>query len=206
LSHKNFILTGSILLLVLANSGCGIAWVIVSIQIKTYEDLLKISPLTISINALSATADVIIAATLVIMLNRSRTGFSKSDTMINKLILFVVNTGLLTSCCAIASLISLVASPRTLIYASFYFCIGRLYSNSLLATLNARRILRGRVDDVDVMMLTIPSTSTSSSRPNKNISIRVNTTHDYKDDVELREDETINNRDSGGIPTFVDPK
>ncbi|KAJ7826140.1 hypothetical protein B0H13DRAFT_2374531 [Mycena leptocephala] len=64
-------------------------------------------------------------------------------------ILFTINTGLLTSLCAVASLISLIVSPTTLVYASFYFCIGRLYSNALLASLNARDIIRGHINDVD---------------------------------------------------------
>ncbi|KAK6987892.1 hypothetical protein R3P38DRAFT_2805162 [Favolaschia claudopus] len=51
--------------------------------------------------------------------------------------------------CAVASLISLILSPRTRIYASFYSCIGRMYSNALLASLNARTIIRGRITGVD---------------------------------------------------------
>jgi len=82
--------------------------------------------------------------------------------MINRLMLFVVNTGVLTSCCAVASLIALVASPATLIYASFYFCIGRLYTNSLLATLNARQVLTGKVEDVSHMLVSMPSTLLNS--------------------------------------------
>ncbi|KAJ7221068.1 hypothetical protein C8J57DRAFT_1393328 [Mycena rebaudengoi] len=149
MSRHNFVLTGLILLLILATTGCGTAWVILALQAQTYERLLKISPLTISINALSTAADVIITSTLCIMLRQTRPVFIQTDTMVNKLILFTVNTGLLTSICAVASLISLIASPKTLIYASFYFCIGRLYSNSFLATLNARDIIRGRINDVD---------------------------------------------------------
>ena len=51
-------------------------------------------PLTISINALSTAVDVLIAVSLCFMLNQSRTGFRRSDHIINKLIVFVVNTGM----------------------------------------------------------------------------------------------------------------
>ncbi|KAF7345817.1 hypothetical protein MVEN_01603100 [Mycena venus] len=55
-----------------------------------------------------------------------------------------------TSLCAIAALISIINSPNTLIYASFYFCLGRqVYSNALLASLNARHVIRGHIHDVD---------------------------------------------------------
>ncbi|KAJ7323860.1 hypothetical protein DFH08DRAFT_887048 [Mycena albidolilacea] len=149
MSHHNIFLTGFILVLVLATSACGTAWVVLALQAGTYERLLRISPLTISINALSTAADVTITSTLCFMLYRTRPTSRETETMVNRLILFTINTGLLTSLCAVASLISLIASPKTLIYASFYFCIGRLYSNALLASLNARAVIRGRINDVD---------------------------------------------------------
>lgn len=48
------------------------------------------------VNVLAAAGDVLIAATLCIILHRSKTGFRVSDTMINRLMAFCVNTGLLT--------------------------------------------------------------------------------------------------------------
>ncbi|KAJ7627936.1 hypothetical protein DFH06DRAFT_1226740 [Mycena polygramma] len=149
MSHHNWVLTGFILVLVLATAACGTAWVVLALEAGTYEHLLRISPLTISINALSTGADVTITTTLCFMLHQTRPASLETETMVNRLILFTINTGLLTSLCAVASLISLIISPKTLIYASFYFCIGRLYSNALLASLNARSVIRGRINDVD---------------------------------------------------------
>ncbi|KAJ7629574.1 hypothetical protein B0H17DRAFT_1340027 [Mycena rosella] len=166
MSHHNVILTGMILLLVMATSGVlnlthklpplRIAgrslWYcmgVLALEARTYERLLRISPLTISINGLSTGADVIITTTMCFMLRQTRPASLATETMINRLILFTINTGLLTSLCAVASLVSLIVSPKTLIYASFYFCIGRLYSNSLLASLNARTVIRGQINDID---------------------------------------------------------
>jgi len=179
--NKSYFLTPLILFLILATVGSGMAWVILAMQIRTYRQLLHISPLTITINALSTTVDVIIATTLCILLNKARTGFKRSDTIINKLIIFVVNTGVLTSCCAIASLISLVLSPDSLIYAAFYFCIGRFYTNSFLATLNARDSIKGNVDDTSYMMMSLPCSGTDYSRTiaeskQQGLAIRINTT------------------------------
>jgi len=163
----------------------------------TYEQLLKISPLTITINALSTTVDVLIATSLVYLLHTARTGFKKSDTMINKLIVFVVNTGVLTTLCAIAALISLVASPNTLIYASFYFCIGRLYTNSFMATLNARRSITEQIDNVDHMLLSMPRSALSSThKSQQNISIRIDTTHEASHDRSARKNGAVNSRDN----------
>jgi len=62
--------------------------------------------------------------------------------MIDKLLLYAVNTGCFTSICAISLLIAAVTSARTFIDAIFYFAIARLYTNSLLATLNGRDKVR----------------------------------------------------------------
>ncbi|KAL1738206.1 hypothetical protein HDZ31DRAFT_9946, partial [Schizophyllum fasciatum] len=112
----------------------------------TFTDLGQLQGLSISVNALAAAGDVLIAVILCTLLHRSRTGFSRSDTIINKLIVFAVNTGALTSLCAIGSLISITVAGHTFWYIAFFFCIGRLYSNSLLATLNARKAIRTSAD------------------------------------------------------------
>ncbi|KAJ3933782.1 MAG: hypothetical protein NXY57DRAFT_1037381 [Lentinula lateritia] len=61
--------------------------------------------------------------------------------------LHAVNTGAITSICAMSTLVSMLAAPKTLIYIAFYFCIGQLYTASLLATLNARNGMRNAADD-----------------------------------------------------------
>ncbi|EDQ99371.1 uncharacterized protein LACBIDRAFT_316568 [Laccaria bicolor S238N-H82] len=190
LSKRNYFLTGFILCLIMATTGCGTAWVILAMQMTTYEELLKITPLTITINALSSATDVLIAVSLCIMLHNARTGFKKSDTIINRLMIFIVNTGVLTTTCAIAALIALVASSHSLIYASFYFCIGRFYTNSFLATLNARKRISSDVDETSHMMVSLPPTvltgnmTTGSRTAQQNISIRIETTKEaLRDEV-----------------------
>ncbi|KAH8806861.1 hypothetical protein DL96DRAFT_1717543 [Flagelloscypha sp. PMI_526] len=148
-AHRVWLLTAGnkwmvflILLLIVATAGSGTAWAVLGLQMDTYHDLLKLTPLTITINVLSATTDVLIAGSLIYNLLSSRTGFKQTNTVITKLIVFFINTGLATSVFALGSTIALAIRPDTLVYALFYFCIGRLYVNSLLASLNARKSLR----------------------------------------------------------------
>jgi len=141
LGNKNPIIPAIVLLLALATTASGTAWLILAFTGKTYERLLQISGLTITINALSMFNDALIACCLCLLLLRSKTGFHSTDRVINQLIALVVNTGVLTSLCAIGALVSLAVFPQTLIYAPFYFCIGRLYTNSFLATLNSRGVI-----------------------------------------------------------------
>ncbi|KAI6164995.1 hypothetical protein EDD17DRAFT_1474132, partial [Pisolithus thermaeus] len=151
-------------------------------------------------NATTAVSDVLIAGCLCFLLQKSRTGFRRSDTMINKLMLFSLNTGLLTGIFAVASLISISLWPNAFIYIAFYFCVGRLYCNSLLATLNARRIIRAAStdDDMSLSLQGARKTNLATSQrvrpvPN-NISIKIDTTHEL-----VRDDARDEVRKSHGV-------
>lgn len=76
-----------------------------SLKLKTYARLTEIFDLSRAINVTNAVTDVAIAFALIFLLQRSRTGFKRSDNIINRLILFSLNTGLLTGLDAIGSLI-----------------------------------------------------------------------------------------------------
>ncbi|KAK6988511.1 hypothetical protein R3P38DRAFT_3332033 [Favolaschia claudopus] len=74
MSHHNAFATGFVLLLVLATGACGTVWVVLAfvLQCHTYQELLKISALTITINALSTAADIFIAVIMVHKLVRNQ--------------------------------------------------------------------------------------------------------------------------------------
>ncbi|PAV15923.1 hypothetical protein PNOK_0878100 [Pyrrhoderma noxium] len=110
------------------------------VRMESFIDLLSLDWLLKLTNSINAVTDILITATLIALLHRSRTGFRRSDNMINRLILFTVNTGALTSILAIIIVIMIQLYPTTLIYVAFYCCISRFYTNTLLATLNARRV------------------------------------------------------------------
>ncbi|KAF4592722.1 hypothetical protein EYR38_008422 [Pleurotus pulmonarius] len=140
-----------------------------SLRFTTYMELATLKELSITVNALGAAGDVVIAFSLCVLLHRSRTGFQRSDSMINKLIIFAVNTGVLT-----------------------------IYSNSLLATLNARKMIRAASGGVqstsdhnNISFREIPATKSLKSiarlhkRPTQtNISIMIDTTKEFATDVE----------------------
>jgi len=187
LSNKSLLATVSVMILVMANFVLVVTYVALAIHFKTFAQLATLQALSKSVNAATVASDVLIAALLCMMLQKSRTGFRRSDTLINKLILFTVNTGLLTSICAVASLVSISLWPNTFIYIGFYFCLGRLYCNSLLATLNARKGLRGDSHN-DEMSLSLQGVQhkttqsivgTSQKRMPNNISIKIDTTQEY---------------------------
>ena len=67
--------------------------------------------------------------TLVIVFSRLRTGFHKTDTVLNRLIRGAIQTGLFAGIFSIGDLITFVILPNTDLYAMFVVPIGRIYTN-----------------------------------------------------------------------------
>ncbi|KIJ44847.1 hypothetical protein M422DRAFT_251833 [Sphaerobolus stellatus SS14] len=126
--------------------------------------------------ALDAACDLMIVVTLCYYLNRRRSGFKSTETLINKLIMWTINTGLLTSVVAVVDLICVVSMQDNLVYAGVFFIVSKLYANSVLASLNLRGILKSKHNHVgenisltakfarhpDVTTSTIPVTDDSN--------------------------------------------
>jgi hypothetical protein len=91
--------------------------------------------------------DVFTAASLSYFLHKMRTGFKRSDTLINRLIIYSVNTGTLTSVFSAAVLATYNLMPTNFIYISLYFILCKLFANSCVGTLNTRRFVHGRGTD-----------------------------------------------------------
>jgi hypothetical protein len=194
LSGGNIPVTLVISAFVLAEFITTIIFAIKSLQMKTFIELLALKNLSMSTNVIAATSAVLIAGVLCYLLQNSRTGFKKSDSMITKLIVFSMNTGVLTSICALGSMISVIVWGHALIYAAFYFCMGRLYCNSLLATLNARRSIRG-IEEENESSYSLRGVqknngSVGGLKKQNGISIKIDTTQEYaRDHLDLGADQ-----------------
>ena len=64
-----------------------------------------------------------------IVFSRSRTGFRKTDTILNRFIRSAIQTGLFASILALGDLITFVVLPDMNFYAMFTIPIGRVYTN-----------------------------------------------------------------------------
>ncbi|TFY50407.1 hypothetical protein EVG20_g11538, partial [Dentipellis fragilis] len=89
----------------------------------------------------SALVDSTITAFLVWYLRRQKTEFSASDDILNRIIRVTVQTGLVTSVWAIINLGVFLGSSSGF-HLAFNFPLSKLYSNSLLSSLNARHSSR----------------------------------------------------------------
>ncbi|KAH8110201.1 hypothetical protein DFH11DRAFT_814143 [Phellopilus nigrolimitatus] len=92
-------------------------------------------------------ADLWVASTLCYFLAQNKTGFQTTDSKITVLMAYVINSGLLTSICAVCCFVTFAIMPQNYVFIGFYFSLPKLYFNSLLATLNARDRLRESINN-----------------------------------------------------------
>ncbi|KAI0764197.1 hypothetical protein BD413DRAFT_578231 [Trametes elegans] len=125
LSHHNWILptviTGfSIFILVDATYFAGKLY-----SIPLYSDISHFSWSLYLGLSVEAACDLIVAITQCMLLRRFETGIRRTDSVIRVLITYSINTGLLTSLCAIGALVSYAAAPHKFIYFAFYFTLSK---------------------------------------------------------------------------------
>ncbi|CAL1710996.1 unnamed protein product [Somion occarium] len=128
LSQGNWILTVFITAVSLLDLVCSVVVTVMAFH-DTFAELMQLSTLLYLDFAAVFSADASIAVSLCYYLRVNRTGVRKTDSLINILMLYTVNTGLLTALDASAGLIMFAVMPNNLI-------------------LNARETLRDRTEDI----------------------------------------------------------
>jgi len=83
-------------------------------------------------------ADILITITLVRSLTQRRTGFSKTDDTIDRIIRLTVQTGMMTAIASVGDVVFFMVLPHTALNFLWDLALSKLYTNSLLSTLNAR--------------------------------------------------------------------
>ncbi|KDR78680.1 hypothetical protein GALMADRAFT_244175 [Galerina marginata CBS 339.88] len=126
--------------------GTGIAFTTLAFIGKTYASLTHISYLMYIALGGAVAADIIIASALCTSLARSRTGFKKTDSMVTVLMLYAINSSVLTTVCSAACFITYTIWPDQFTFIGIYFCLSKLIFNSLLAMLNSRSSLKRMVN------------------------------------------------------------
>ncbi|KAG6916587.1 hypothetical protein DXG01_006237 [Tephrocybe rancida] len=82
--------------------------------------------------------DVLIASALCLALVRLKTGFTQTNNAITMFMIYTINTGVLTSICMLATIISFAVKPAIPVYLAMFFLLSKVYFVSLLAALNNR--------------------------------------------------------------------
>lgn len=94
-------------------------------------------------SSLLVAIDILVTATLIYYLHRRRTRYERTNHLVRQLEMYVVNSGAITIAASMSVLLTFALLNDNLLYAGLEQILCKLYSNALLATLNAREVKRG---------------------------------------------------------------
>jgi len=124
--------------------GIGIVLIIETYAISNLQEINEIRWAIFMSFGASTIIDFMIAVAMCFYLQqgRSTSGYSYTNSMVSTLTQYVLCTGVVTSVCSTTSLVAFAVMPHNLIFLSIQFSLTKLYVNSFLAMLNARKSLR----------------------------------------------------------------
>ncbi|KAM6494506.1 hypothetical protein JOM56_010867 [Amanita muscaria] len=146
-SNHSIIITGIILILVFGTFGLAICYAYKCSQLTSILLVNDIKMYGTYALAAGVAADFVTSASLCFFLHRLRTGHKKSDSLVNRLTIYAVNTGGVTGAVSLTTLLLYNISPHTFYFMATFFCLGKVYALSLLCTLHTRKTIRGRGTD-----------------------------------------------------------
>ncbi|VDB94436.1 unnamed protein product [Peniophora sp. CBMAI 1063] len=144
LGNKKLTLPIIITILSLAQFALGLVYIDVSLSFKRFTGGSSDFPYVISLYGLELIADTTIAISSIYYLRvrANRTEIRSTKHIIYVIIKYVVNTCLLEVVCIIPIIVLWTADASSLTYAPFIFALARVYSASVLCSLNNRDYLR----------------------------------------------------------------
>ncbi|KAG1822493.1 uncharacterized protein BJ212DRAFT_806974 [Suillus subaureus] len=138
-------ITMGIFVVLISGLGIAVIWCIYQ-EIRAATDMVKTEWITYVYLGTVAFVDILIASSLCYLLATSRTGFSRLDLFVTKLMIYIINTGCLTSMCSMAVIILCAVMPNNYIFEAVDFLLIKLYVNSYIALLNARYYSQPQAD------------------------------------------------------------
>lgn len=121
----------------LAGAAGGISAAIVLKYHPDLSDLQRYTPYLYFWLIPTVAADFIITGMMIHFLRQRRTRFAKTESILNKIIRLAIQSCLLTTLVTTADIVSFVVTTKP-IHIAFSYCTPKLYTNSVLSSLNSR--------------------------------------------------------------------
>ncbi|KAI0637551.1 hypothetical protein C8Q77DRAFT_374311 [Trametes polyzona] len=145
MSSGSIAITAFITILALCRFGCGIGSFVLSLETTEWAPFrAQVSPLvTIALGLGCASAvDVLVSLTLSYYIQRDRgkweSGSQESDSRIDTILIYAVNTGAITAIASLLSVILFATQKQSLVFLGLVEIQSKLYANSFLGSLNVR--------------------------------------------------------------------
>ncbi|KAI0667890.1 hypothetical protein C8Q78DRAFT_1081770 [Trametes maxima] len=126
----------------LTSVALGLASTVKTFQVNTFTKYFADNTQWLSTGALvlSSVADLVLSASIIINIPQSGSEYRKAETRVDMIVLYILNTGLLTGIVHGVCAISAIVLPREFIWASISVIVERLYAITLLSVLNSRTL------------------------------------------------------------------
>ncbi|KAJ7349780.1 hypothetical protein DFH08DRAFT_1079115 [Mycena albidolilacea] len=160
MSKQNWWITGPIVALCLTRTAMGLFGAAEMLITKTWHNIaekfevcisqtpeipyLSLQVPVVSSWAVSAATDVVISAARYYYLRELKQGYMSQPEMMDAVVIFTINDGLLTCAAVITTIICFLSMHNNFVWVGIYFNLAKLFSNSVLATLNLRNWYRPR--------------------------------------------------------------
>jgi len=142
LRPKYKIVPAFIAALALLQIGAGIAQTILTTELGLFSELDQTKRITTLQAASALVCDISITASLLYTLRSKRGTLESTNSLLHKLMVMAVNRGVITALSAALNMILFLGIPDTFWFFIGLIPSGKLYMNSMLATLNTRRHIR----------------------------------------------------------------
>ncbi|KDR69463.1 hypothetical protein GALMADRAFT_272038 [Galerina marginata CBS 339.88] len=119
-------------------------------RLKVFSAMHELTWVLYAIFGTTTTMDFLIAASMCYYLNKSRSGFTKTNYLVLNIMRYVLISGALTSITSLFSILTFAAMPNNLVFLGVTFVITKLYINSYVAMLNARNSIREDSSSISV--------------------------------------------------------
>ncbi|KAI1785523.1 hypothetical protein LXA43DRAFT_1100121 [Ganoderma leucocontextum] len=91
----------------------------------------------------------------------------RTNVMLNRIIVFLINRGAIAAWVQVLTLLTKLIFPRTFVWLAFHTILSKVYTNSMLATLNARVGFREIIRDHQLDQTKPPSEFSTSGRTSR---------------------------------------
>ncbi|KAJ3907628.1 hypothetical protein F5879DRAFT_1008214 [Lentinula edodes] len=139
-SQRNFWITGLIMVLAIGGLSLSIVFTVKSFMLPDVFSVVRLRVLGTIALGVGVLTDIVTALALCYFLNKLRTGYRQSDSLVSSLIKYAINTGALTSVISVTTVVLYNLMPSNLIFIAVFFILSK-------CILNTRRVVRGRGTD-----------------------------------------------------------
>ncbi|KAJ7634336.1 hypothetical protein FB45DRAFT_1025282 [Roridomyces roridus] len=113
-------------------------------------------------------------------------GFKKTDHMVRKLMVYTINTGVVTTLCNAVTLFLGVRYPGTYLNSATVFLLSKCYMNSMLAFLNARESFRSHTGVPHSFNLSHINRTGTTAPGDIEVQVQNTTVYDRDHDITLK--------------------